>query len=348
MTNVVRLDGRVAIEREARKWLIRMDADKRLSGAEREALREWVGRSALHRNELARLSRFWSQANILTELIAGLECDRTGCGTHRRASWMRAILVVGAVFAAVVLVYFGLQPSGEVKALTYETVVGHQRTVLLADGSSLELNTDSRIQVVYSRHLRLIRLLKGEVLFSVTPDAHRVFEVRVADSVVRAVGTAFVVHLDGRKVDVTVAKGMVDVSGITDTLDNSGRTRAGATPLTSPLGRVKAGEVARLDSGGGHMQVRRLAEAELQRRMAWQDGFLVFSGEPLSEVVAHLNRYSTTRLEIGDPELASIEIGGRFRVGDVDGVLELLGKTFGIRGRRIDGRSVRLESAGAD
>lgn len=344
MSNVVRLDGRVAVEHEARKWLIRMDADKRLSGAELEALREWMGRSALHRNELDRLSRFWSQANILTELIAGLEFDRTGRETHRRASWMRAILGVGAVFVAVVLVYFGLQPSGEVKPFTYETVVGHQRTVLLSDGSSLELNTDSRIQVVYSSHLRMIRLLKGEVLFSVTPDAHRVFEVHVADSVVRAVGTAFVVQLDGRKVDVTVTKGMVDVSDISDMRANAGQTLAGA----SPLGRVKGGEVARFDSGSGHMQVRPLAETELQRRIAWQDGFLAFSGEPLSEVVDQLNRYSTTRLEIGDPELASIEIGGRFRVGDVDGVLDLLNKTFGIRGRRINGRNIRLESAAAD
>ena len=349
MTNVVRLDGRVSIEHEARKWLIRMDADERLSGTELEALKEWMDRSALHRNELTRLSRFWSQTNILTELIAGLESDRTEHGTHRRASWMRAILMVNAVFASVVLVYLGLQPSGDVKPLTYETVIGHQRTVLLSDGSSVQLNTDSRIQVVYSSHLRMVRLLKGEVLVSVTPDAHRVFEVHVADSIVRAVGTAFVVHLDGRKVDVTVTKGIVDVSDITDMRANSGQTRAGATPPTSsPLGRLKAGEAARFDSGSGHMQVRSLAEPELQRRVAWQDGFLVFSGEPLSEVVAQLNRYSTMRLEIGDPELSSIEIGGRFRVGDVDGVLDLLNKTFGIRGRRVNERNVRLESAPAD
>lgn len=78
--------------------------------------------------------------------------------------------------------------------------------------------------------------------------------------------------------------------------------------------------------------------------MAWHDGFLVFAGEPLSEVVEEVNRYSPVTLEIADPKLNSIAIGGRFRVGDLDAVLEVLRDNFGVQFSRTDQRTILLQS----
>jgi ferric-dicitrate binding protein FerR (iron transport regulator) len=69
MENVREPGAWTLIQRQARKWLVRMDGDKRLTETEKKALREWMSRSARHRQELARLARFWNQANILTELV---------------------------------------------------------------------------------------------------------------------------------------------------------------------------------------------------------------------------------------------------------------------------------------
>ena len=74
--NVVELGARATIQRQARKWLIRLDGDEPLTGAETKALREWMNCSASHREDLVRLSRFWSHANILTELVGGVEARR--------------------------------------------------------------------------------------------------------------------------------------------------------------------------------------------------------------------------------------------------------------------------------
>jgi ferric-dicitrate binding protein FerR (iron transport regulator) len=68
VANVVEFGARNSIEHQARKWLIRMDGDEPLSNTEKEALREWMRRSASHRGELTRVARFWDRANILTEL----------------------------------------------------------------------------------------------------------------------------------------------------------------------------------------------------------------------------------------------------------------------------------------
>jgi transmembrane sensor len=312
------LGTRTSIQRQARMWLIRMDSDEPLTDAEKRALEEWLTCSAAHRRELVRLSTFWNHANILTELIAGLEAR------GRERSWIRATLMAaGAVLVSVDLVYCCLQSLGGSVTRAYGTAIGEQESIALSDGSSIQLNTDSQVRVVYSSTARSVRLLRGEAFFSVTYDPNRVFALSVAGSTVRAIGTAFVVHVKGRRVDVTVAKGMVDISDVGPV--DSGSVKAPAP--TSEVGRLRAGEVASFDSGSGRVEVHQVAHADLQRRLAWQEGYLSFAGEPLSEVVTQLNRYSTTTLLITDPKLASIAIGGSFRIGDRDALLDLLSKT---------------------
>ena len=85
--NVVELGTRATIQRQARKWLIRLDGDEPLTDAETKALREWMSCSASHREDLVRLSRFWSHANILTDLIGGVEALRREQKERRGRSW---------------------------------------------------------------------------------------------------------------------------------------------------------------------------------------------------------------------------------------------------------------------
>jgi transmembrane sensor len=215
----------------------------------------------------------------------------------------------------------------------------------LAEGSSVQLHTDSQVQVVYSGDSRKIRLLRGEALFFAMPDSNRPFEVYVANSVVRAIGTAFAVHLEGNTVDVTVTKGIVDVGEAGSAQTTTHPQPVEAAPPIPHLGRLKAGEMTRVGrEESDHLDVQRLAEPELRRRMAWHEGYLAFSGEPLSEVIEQVNRYSLVTLEIGDPKLAAIAIGGRFRIGDLDAVLDVLHTNFGIVAHQVDERSIRLES----
>jgi transmembrane sensor len=343
--NVVRLITPASIDREAIRWVVRMDSGEPLSDAEKKALREWASRSVLHRNALLRFEKFWSEADVLALLKTSPEYE-----VSRRTGRSGAILLAAgaAILAAGMLIYLGVRVLGGAEPLIYETAVGEQRTVPLPDGSTLQLNTNSRTQVAYSTHLRRIRLLRGEALFSVTADSQRVFEVFVADRIVRAMGTAFVIRLDGSAVEVMVTEGTVDVADVASGWSGTDGKWVKVNPHTASLGQLRAGEVGDLNTGSRHMEVRRLADYEVQRRMAWREGFLAFSDEPLSAVVAQLNRYSRTTLEIGDPKLASLKISGRFRIGDRDGVFDLLRQEFGIRVRSVEGGDIRLEVGGGE
>jgi ferric-dicitrate binding protein FerR (iron transport regulator) len=89
VTNILGFEAHASIKRRAREWLIRLDGDERLTNTEMEVLRSWLVRSPWHRQELSRLSKFWQQANVLTELAAPLkpqihrDRDATGGGGWR-------------------------------------------------------------------------------------------------------------------------------------------------------------------------------------------------------------------------------------------------------------------------
>jgi len=346
VANVVEFGGRASIEHEARKWLIRMDSGEPLTEAEKDTWMEWLGRSPLHREEFTRLTQFWNEANILAQLKG----DGIGPGERVRkralpASYVpRILMAASAVLASTILGWWGLRQSGGTVTRTYETDVGQQKTVLLSDGSSIQLNTDTQVEVVYSPKSRKIRLTRGEALFAAAPDPNRVFEVHIAEGVVRAVGTAFDVYVEGQKVEVIVTSGLVEVLDGKTTPETTASAAGRTAENFTHSGQLRAGEVADFYSGSGLMKVRQLAEPELQRRLAWRGGYLEFSGEALSEVVTVFNRYSTVKLEIGDPELASIAIGGRFQIGSLDAAVGLLSKTFGFRARRVGDTTIRLES----
>ena len=100
---------------------------------------------------------------------------------------------------------------GSTVSRAYRTAIGEQKTVVLTDGTTIQLNTDSRIEVVYTKDSRTIQLRRGEVHVSAAYDPHRVLEVHAAHRLVRALGTAFDVRVEGQAVEVMVTKGLVEV-----------------------------------------------------------------------------------------------------------------------------------------
>ena len=346
MKNGAEFSAQSTIQQQAREWLIRLDGDAPLAAHETAALREWLGRSRAHRAELQRLSAFWNRANILTELAVPLQRQdarrssgtswRLGVGARSVAA--AAVVCIGIVFAALCL-----KPTVARNGL-YATAIGQQQTLSLADGSSIQINTDSQVQVDYSDPLRKIRLLRGEAFFTVAPNPRRPFEVFAASGVVKAVGTAFAVSLQGAELNVTVSKGLVDVATNDARGESTGAGSAQAPSRTHPLASLKAGQTATFGQTLA-VEAHEISAPELRRRLSWHEGYLVYSGQPLDEVVAEVNRYSPITLEIADPKLKTLAIGGRFKVGDLEAVCDALQSNFGIRIARVDDRHIQLRLA---
>ncbi|CAN7737860.1 FecR domain-containing protein [Pseudorhodoferax sp. LjRoot39] len=186
-----------------------------------------------------------------------------------------------------------------------------QRLVLnLSDGSTVTLDTATRLRV--ERHLRSRRvaLESGRALFEVAPSAWRVFTVDAGAAQVRVLGTAFDVRRWGEDVAVTVLRGRVALQG---------RAAAGVT--------LEPGQ--RADAQDGLLGPVRRVDAEAAT--AWRDGRFVFQRTPLAEVLREIARYRGQPVHLASPALAGLEVSGVYRTANAAALLDLLPTLLPVR-----------------
>ena len=213
----------------------------------------------------------------------------------------------------------------------------------LPDGTTVELKSGAEIAVDISAAWCRVRLVRGEAHFAVAKNPARPFVVDAAGVSLRAVGTAFAVKLEENSVDLLVTEGRVSV-------DHPAAQSATATTasLEKPLALVDAGQqvdVAADTAASGPLQVRTVAAEELAARLAWRIRRAEFSGTPLSEVVALLNRYTKERFVIDDAELARVPLSGLFRLDDGEAFVRLLETGFGVKAEYRGGNVIVLHKS---
>ena len=339
MKKVIDFPDGSTIEQQAAEWLIKLDGDRVLSPEEHARLQRWLARSPTHREELFRLAEFWNDMNVLSELAVPLDRQRkTGHRRLRPASLVAAATAIVVAAGLAILVGGGspLDSNG-----LYATAIGQQRLIALSDGSTVNLNTDSQIRVVYGDEYRDIYLLRGEAHFSVAENREIPFRVSAGDGRIRALGTAFSVYIRNGSVDVTVSEGSVVLERVVSSgalLESVGGARVPTVegPVRE-LGTLTAGQVATIPNlvgAANSMESLRnfgsIEPPEMQRRLSWTEGVLLFSGEALEEVVREIGRYTMAEIDFTDPEVGAIRIGGRFPVGETETMFETLESAFGL------------------
>lgn len=347
MNRIVTYGDSSAITREASAWIAQLDGDEPPSREDLAALQEWMSRSPAHRKEIERLAALWGDLNILTELAgsAGASTTRPPSahpGRPARRTWVLAGLAATCVVAVAAWMLVSMQPIAQPGPfeLTFRTDVGQQLQEALPDGSKLVINTNSELSVTYLDGERRIHMLKGEVHFDVAPDANRPFVVLAADGAVRAVGTAFSVRLQQGDIEVTVAEGSVELATLEHASPNAVPAASGsvaAKPLKS-LAVLEAGQTASFNDRIESLQA--IPEEELARKLSWKEGMLVFSGDPLGQVVQEVGRYTRSNIVFADPNLGELRVGGQFRVGEIDALFDALELSFGVDVERENDRII--------
>jgi transmembrane sensor len=219
------------------------------------------------------------------------------------------------------------------------------RTVALPDGSLIQLNTDSAVEVAYTLDERRVALSRGEAHFTVAKNPARPFIVSVAGVDVRVVGTVFNVRLRNAAVDVLVTQGKVRV-------DSPGGAAAGNRPSAEePQAELTAGQKLSIDLHLPAMPLTKRAElstVEIKQALAWQSRRLDFDAAPLEEIVAEMNRYNRHKLVVADPRLNSQRFGGSFPAGDCATIVRMLEANFGVVAERVqDETRLRLKASPA-
>jgi len=322
------MDGRITsheIERAASGWVARMDRGP-LSAEDNARLQHWLASDVRCRGALLRAKAVWLQSESLrgTGQLHELHTAPRGAVSRppRRVDPRRQLIFrwSGAVAASLMLAVF-LFVSVPIPT-AYATAKGEMRRIPLSDGSTLTLNTESRIKV-YEDHGRVrVKVLHGEVYVEAA-DSAMPLQVEMDGRKIAATAAEFVVRrLDDQPAQVVVRAGRIDIpdAGVATTLAANMR-------LAVP-------------AHGGQAVVGPLTDADMQRELAWREGKIAFQGETLADAARSFTRYSATRLVIADADLASEPVTGLFATNNPAGFARAVAASFGAQVRQQDGEVI--------
>jgi transmembrane sensor len=312
---------------EAARWW-RVMRDEAATAADKREFADWVAQSPKHIEEMLRMARLhravsnpkvrWptiDAESLIREAKESRDDTVFSLSSHQAPKAevrQRRVRALTFGLAAAVVLAVGVSWLTSSRPERFQTKIGEQRSVMLADGSRVTLNTESQIEVQLFADHRVVDLVSGEAIFEVAHDARRPFDVRVGDVVARAVGTQFEVDRRATRTIVTVIEGRVAVT-------------AGERRLAQPL---TAGDRVIVDDGGPRPVEKGV---NLSDAVAWTQRQLVFRNRPLEEVAEELNRYNQAHVEIRSPALQKQEVTGIFRTDDLTSFVALLAGKEGVR-----------------
>jgi len=332
---------------QARLWLNKFRSG--LSKEEKIYFRQWAKQSAAHRNEIFSLAALCDDLHVHNELSALFPLEKS----LLQKKQLIAEYTIAACITFILLLSGNLFLKNStlpttnnerqfVEVRTLHTDIGQQTRFSLSDGSKIKLNTNSLVRVSFSKNNRLLTLIKGEANFDVAKDKGRPFIVKVGGKSFTALGTVFNIQKTTDKdMELVVTEGRVLITTSNDPLNEVAEslTTLHESDLSNEL--ITSGEIATIKNNI-HSPKQKISFEQRQRELAWQQGRLVFHGEPLDKVLAEVSRYTTTKFEITDAELSKIKVAGYFKANDIDGLLKSLSSNFKIKFEITKENDIRL------
>lgn len=299
-----------AVAQQAVGWLLEMQEGSLNTGRQKD-WQLWLNGNAEHQRAWAHIQRVNQRLGGLSSPLAHAALGAPKSGSRRHALKLLLLLGAGSVAGWSLRDQIALQPL----LADYNSGVGEQRKVALSDGSQIQLNTASAVDVKYDAQQRLIRLLSGEILMTASADT--------------------------RPLNLLTAEGSVKVT--TGSSRFNLRQLNGRTQLAVFAGAV---ELAPGESAGTGLIVQAQQQVTFSRNAwdsvrpvdassgAWADGMLVASRMKLSDFLGELGRYRRGRLHC-DAKVANLLISGSYPLADSERILDMLEIALPVRVQRF-------------
>jgi len=287
--------------KQALEWTVHLHSGDETE-ADRAAFESWKAISGRHATAAGQAEALWAS------LRPALRRYR---GAGRRMASMVLVLAIGMALAAISI--FRLPSYAEIFA-DYKTATGEIRSVTLADGSIVELDTGTSFDL---GDRRTLKLHSGQVFVRVAPDPSRPFRVVTSRAETMALGTAFSVRIGGASDQIAVTEHAVRV-----TEDATGRSTD-----------LREGEVLEV----GPTNSAKTSKADLDALLAWRNGGLHFHDAPFGSVVAEVERYRRGRIVVPDEEIRGLPVTGNFDIGNTDAFLDAAAVSLPVRVVRLPG-----------
>lgn len=313
------------IRDEAAGWYARLN-NTTISTDTLRAFRE-LRRDERHAGAYAEIEAFWVRAGRLKHDEDIRQAVQDGLNRAPDAQPGAAFRPGGRSLAALALsiaLAAGLAAAWPtLMGRVYDTEVGEQRVVRLADGSRIRIDTESRVRVRYRNDVRQVTLEDGRAYFQVAHDPTRPFHVRTGDAEVEALGTAFDIRKTSDQSVVTLVEGRVRVD------------HAAQSWTLAPGQQIQIGDTA---------TASQVQQVDLNLTTSWTSGRLMFRNQPLGAAIAEVNRYSPSKIELADQALGEAPVSGVFDTGDTDAFVAAISDLFDLEVAARDHEEILLRA----
>jgi transmembrane sensor len=314
--------GQTTVRDDAARWFVRLQ-EPAVDVVEYRRFEAWLNEHPQHQGEFEMLQGLWMAADLVPAARLQALCE-TAPARRTRQPWLRYAVAASVVAVALGVGLFSGLHHPEPFTAEYSTALGERRHVVLPDGSLMDMNSRSRIQVRFDKDRRGIELTEGEAMFSVEHDTSRPFVVEAGNGQVTVTGTRFDVRRDPLQTRVAVEQGTVKVQG----------QGADVISLTAGLG-------TQIDAQGVVAAAYAVNPAELT---AWRSGKLVFNNASLSEVAAEVSRYREKPLTVGSDKVGNLRLTSVFKSDNTDALLKALPSILPVAVRTLDDGSQEIIS----
>lgn len=317
---------REAVRREAERWWGVMHGPH--SEESRDGFEAWRAADPQHAAEYAALERTWDTASGLGATEMGR--NRTLAPAPQTLAWATgprlAIAATVLLLIAIGIGFGGFGGSNPVIADAQATTIGQIKKLVLPDGTTVTLDTNSRLEVQFDDKVRRVKLTQGRARFDVKADPARSFVVAAAGKLVTVQDAGFDVQIIPQGLCLSAMRGTVDIKADVPEI------------ATAATVRLDQGRTVRFDASGAATPSAPVEKGSEQ----WVDGMLVYHGAPLSAVLADTNRYAQKPILLGDPSLGDLKVTGVFRPLPVDQLAASLAAAFDLDVRKEPNGSLTL------
>jgi transmembrane sensor len=348
MSNVSQFYNKQDVQEQACLWISRMD--RGLSISEKQDLTAWINQNKAHHNVLLEMAAYWDDLSVLNELSGLFPLENTPKKVTNKFIniAMAASIALGSFFSANFFInHYAPSFSNEqiAQSQSYKTDIGKQARFVLADGTNIQLNTNSVVNVTYTEQQRKITLVRGEAYFEVAKDKTRPFTVTAGKKSFTALGTIFNVQKKSDlAMELVVTEGRVLITKASEPLETITNSFNISSIDKLPGTLVVSGEKATIEHNLTS-PVKKVSLDQVQRDLAWQQGMLIFEGEPLAQALMEVGRYTETQFKITEPHLANLKVAGYFKAGDIEGLLASLESNFNITSTQGANNTIKLSLA---
>lgn len=321
------------LQQHAIEWLLRLRT-RELTEAETRSFADWLSQDVGHAQAFADAEDLFNVMSQAAQMEVESASDiRSGTSAtqmvarrpkRRRGRWLAVPLALAATWLFAVTLIMPKQISlWDTYFSDYHTGTGEQRTIRLADGSQMLLDTGTAVSVDYQQTSRHITLHHGQAQFTVTGDAARPFTVNAGELQVRALGTVFDVYRKASgDIHVTVQEHAVAASLVANT-----------DALHLPPLRIGQGQQLHYVDDSRTLEPPEAIDSGLAS--AWRQQMVIIKDRPLAELVAEIERYRPGRIFLRGDNLNNLRVTGLFSLTDPEASLAKVRAIMGLKETRL-------------